>query len=412
MNTIYSFFISITGMVLKVLAPINSKLKLFVTGRKLVFDFLTENFQHSDRTIWLHAASLGEFEQGLPVLETVKRYYPSHKILLTFFSPSGYEVKKDSKVADVISYLPLDTVQNAKRFLAITCPELAIFVKYEIWPNFLNELEKQKIPTLLISAIFKQNQIYFKIYGIFLRNSLRRFSKIFVQNEESKMLLETIGYRNTEVSGDTRFDRVVEILEGDNHLEHIERFKGNQKCIVAGSSWVEDEAILLEYINSSDSGKFIIAPHTIKAENISKLMASITKKTALYSNRKNEDFSNFDVLIIDNIGLLTKIYSYADIAYVGGGFKTGLHNTLEPAVFGIPVIIGPNYTGFAEAEMLVKKGGLFPIRNKEDLKILLDEFLTNDALRLNKGTINSEFVQQNRGATKTILAHINYILPN
>lgn len=395
---------------MNLIAPFNSKLKLFANGRKLVFDKLKQNFKKGDRIIWLHAASLGEFEQGLPVLEALKKAHSSHKILLTFFSPSGYEVKKDSKVVDVITYLPLDTTRNAKKFIETVQPEIAIFVKYEVWPNLLKELERNRIPTLLISAIFKENQIYFKPFGGFLRTSIKRFSKIFVQNEESKILLSKIGYDNVEISGDTRFDRVAEILERNNRLEFIEHFKGDHKCFVAGSTWAEDENMLLDYINTSVGIKVIIAPHTIKAEHISKLAGCIQKKIGLYSNRETEDLSSCEVLIIDSIGLLTKIYSYADIAYVGGGFKTGLHNTLEPAVFGIPVIIGPKYHGFAEAEMLVEKGGLFPVQNKAELHRLLQDFLGSEELRLKNGEINSELVQNNLGATRTIVRHINDIL--
>lgn len=410
MKAIYSFLVGISGSALKLIALFNPKIKLFVQGRKNVIDNLGQKIKKGDRIIWFHAASLGEYEQGFPLLEALRNSYASHKILLTFFSPSGYEVKKDSAVADIITYLPLDTARNARKFTDTVQPELAIFIKYEVWPNFLRELENRKIPTLLIAANFNKNQIYFKPFGRFLRNSLKRFSKIFVQNDKSKSLLTKIGYNRVEISGDTRFDRVAEILERDNHLELIEQFKGGYKCLVAGSTWVEDENILLKFINTSKEIKIIIAPHNIKREHISRLVSTINKKTAIYSNCGMVDLIDFEVLIVDSIGLLTKIYSYADIAYVGGGFKTGLHNTLEPAVFGVPVIIGPKYHGFAEAEKLVEKGGLCPIRNEEEFNELMNDFLHNKKLLREKGEINSKFVQNNLGATKTILKHIKDIL--
>ncbi len=386
-------------------------MKLFVDGRKETFSILEKSISKNNKVIWVHAASLGEFEQGLPIIEKLRIEKPSHKILITFFSPSGYEVKKNTSAADVVVYLPLDTRGNVKRFLDITQPKLAIFVKYEIWPNYLSELQSRKIPSLLISSIFKKEQIYFKWYGNFMRRSLHTFSHIFVQNDKSKELLSSIEIKNTTVNGDTRLDRVSEILKRDNTLPLIENFKKDNLCLVAGSTWAEDEAILLDFINTSSKKlKYILAPHKIEKEKILGLTGSISKKTVLFSNSNIETVHDYDVLIIDNIGMLTKIYNYADIAYVGGGFSTGLHNTLEPAVFGIPVIIGPNYKGFKEAEELVEQKGILPIHDSWSLSEILKKLLSNPELLERTGKINTAYINKNKGASIQIMDHIRRLL--
>jgi 3-deoxy-D-manno-octulosonic-acid transferase len=388
-------------------------MKLFVDGRKSVFETLAKTIKATDKTIWFHAASLGEYEQGLPVIETIKQQFPTHKIVVTFFSPSGYEVRKKNTVADATVYLPLDTISNAKQFVELVHPEMVFFIKYEYWPNYLNELKKQQIKTYLISGILRENQAFFKWYGGFYRNALKTFDYFFVQNESSKNLLQSIGFNNVKVSGDTRFDRVVSILERDNSLDFIEQFKNNKTTIVIGSSWPKDESLLVNYINqSSDDVKFIIAPHNIKQEQILNLKNQIQKKTILFSEnvetRLIASLQEYNVFIIDTIGILTKIYSYADIAYVGGGLGTsGLHNILEPATFGVPVVIGPNYSHFAEATALVNMGGCVSIQNQTQLNEAFDLLLHNEDERLEKGHICSTFVQMNKGATQTIM---NYIL--
>ncbi|CAM3799534.1 3-deoxy-D-manno-octulosonic acid transferase [Flavobacterium cucumis] len=386
-------------------------MKLFIDGRKSVFQNLTDKIKTLDNTIWFHAASLGEYEQGLPVIEAVKKQFPNHKIVVTFFSPSGYEVRKNNTVADVTVYLPLDTISNAKRFIELVHPEMVFFIKYEYWPNYLNELKKQQIKTYLISGILRENQAFFKWYGGFYRNALKTFDYFFVQNESSKTLLQSIGFNNVKVSGDTRFDRVVSILERDNSLDFIEQFKDNKTTIVIGSSWPKDESLLVNYINqSSDNVKFIIAPHNIKSEQIQELKNSISKKTILFSDvetRLNASLQENNVFIIDTIGILTKIYSYADIAYVGGGFgNPGVHNILEPATFGVPVVIGPNYSHFAEAKALVNMEGCISIQNQSQLNETFDLLLHNEDERLEKGHICSTFVQMNKGVTQTIMNHI------
>ena len=405
---LYNIITLLAAQLLKLVAIFSPKMKLFVDGRKSVFQTLANKIQSSDKTIWFHAASLGEYEQGLPVIEAMKQRFPNHKIVVTFFSPSGYEVRKNNTVADVTVYLPLDTISNAKKFISLVHPEMAFFIKYEYWPNYLNELKKQQIKTYLISGILRENQAFFKWYGGFYRNALKTFDYFFVQNESSKRLLQSIGLNNVKVSGDTRFDRVVSILERDNSLDYIEQFKDNKTTIVIGSSWPKDESLLVNYINqSSDDVKFIIAPHNIKSEQIQELKNSIAKKTVLFSEKNNVDLSNSNVFIIDTIGILTKIYSYADIAYVGGGFgNPGVHNILEPATFGVPVVIGPNYSHFAEATALVNMEGCISIQNQIQLNEAFDLLLHNEDERLEKGHICSTFVQMNKGATQTIMNHI------
>ncbi|OXB23437.1 3-deoxy-D-manno-octulosonic acid transferase [Flavobacterium tructae] len=402
---LYNLVISIAGFFLKIVALFSPKIKLFVEGRKNVFTILEEKIKPSDKTIWFHSASLGEYEQGLPVIEKIKEKYPAHKIIVTFFSPSGYEVRKNNTTADVTLYLPLDTKSNAKKFLKLAHPELAFFIKYEFWLNYLNELEKSQTPTYLISGIFRDNQMFFKWYGGFYRKALKAFTYFFVQNENSKEKIKSIGFDNVIVSGDTRFDRVNAILERDNTLDFIEKFKNNTPTIIIGSSWPKDEVLLAEYINqASEDVKFIIAPHNIKSDQIASLKAQITKSTILFSEKENTDLSNYNVFIIDTIGLLTKIYSYGTIAYVGGGFgNPGIHNILEPATFGIPIVIGPNYSNFAEAVELVALKGCLVISNNQELKQNLDRLLQDKEFLEEKSQICKSYIQNNKGATNSIM---------
>ena len=419
---LYNLIIILASQIVKLLALFNPKMKLFVNGRKDVFSILKSKIALTDKTIWFHAASLGEYEQGLPVIEKIKIQYPNHKIVITFFSPSGYEVRKNNTVADATVYLPLDTKRNAQQFLKLVHPEMVFFIKYEFWPNYLNELKNLNIKTYLISGIFRENQLFFKWYGGFYKNALKTFDYFFVQNESSKKLLQSINFNNVKISGDTRFDRVVSILERDNTLDFIQQFKGNSSnvgitTIVIGSSWPKDESLLINFINKSPNNlKFIIAPHNIKSEQIANLKSQITKKTILFSEfenfnavqtSRNLSLQDYNVFIIDTIGMLTKIYSYADIAYVGGGFgNPGVHNILEPATFGVPIIIGPNYSHFAEATALVHQEGCISIKNQKELNDALDNLISNEDIRHEKGHICSTFVQMNKGATNVVLNHI------
>ena len=415
---IYNLVVLFAAQILQLLALFSPKMKLFVEGRKSVFQTLKDKIHLEAKVFWFHAASLGEYEQGLPVIEKVKEQFPHHKIVVTFFSPSGYEVRKNNTIADVTVYLPLDSKANAKQFLDVIHPEKVFFIKYEFWPNYLHELKQRNISTYLISGIFREKQVFFKWYGGFYRNALKTFDYFFVQNEKSKILLQSIGFTNVRVSGDTRFDRVVAILEKDNSLDFIEQFKNNQTTIVIGSSWPKDEELLVNFINqAADNVKFVIAPHNIKSEQIQNLQQSITKKVVLYSekdeilkqvqNDKSISLENFQVFIIDTIGILTKIYSYADIAYVGGGFgNPGVHNILEPATFGIPIVIGSNYSHFAEATALVGLEGCISVKNQSELNEAFDLLLQNEDERYEKGHICSTFVQMNKGATNSILKSV------
>ena len=406
---LYNLLVSFALQLLKIVALFNPKIKLFVAGRKTVFATLASKINPSDKTIWFHAASLGEYEQGLPVIEKIKEKFQNHKIILTFFSPSGFEVRKNNTIADITIYLPLDTQSNAKKFMALAHPEMAFFIKYEYWPNYLNELRKGSIKTYLISGIFRKNQLFFKWYGGFYRNALETFDHFFVQNGQSKELLKQLGKSNVTVSGDTRFDRVAAILEKDNTLDFIAQFKNQTLTVVVGSSWSKDEHLLVDFINTTQHRvKFIIAPHNIKAEQIQQLKNSISKKAVLYSEMKDKNLADFEVFIIDTIGILTKIYSYADIAYVGGGFgNPGVHNILEPATFGVPIVIGANYSHFAEATALVNMGGCLSISNQNELNETFENLFQNEDIRHEKGHICSTFVQMNKNATGTILKYIS-----
>lgn len=395
------------------MALFSDKIRRFVQGRKGTFDYLQTQLNKENPLIWFHTASLGEFEQGLPLIEQCKREYPNYKILVTFFSPSGYEVKKNTKAADLVCYLPLDTKGNMQRFIELADPKLAIFVKYEFWPNTLKLLQKRHIPTLLVSGIFRPDQIFFKSYGSFMTHSLKSFTHFFVQNEQSKSLLNSINFQNVTVSGDTRYDRVMEILDRDNSLDFMEEFIENSFCLVAGSTWIEDQEILVDYINNTarENLKVVIAPHKIEGDQIKKLKNSIKKNVVLYSELDQEIIGQAKVLIVDTVGLLTRIYSYADIAYVGGGMgSTGLHNTLEPAVFGIPVLIGKHYKGFIEAEKLVELGGIESISTKGEFFNKLNYLLDNKEIIKDKGRINKKYIEKKTGAKIQIGNYIRKLL--
>lgn len=425
MNFFYNLIVTIAGIVLKIMALFHQKIKLFVEGRKDVFVELKQEINVNDEVIWVHCASLGEFEQGRPIIEKLKSKYPSKKLLLTFFSPSGFEIRKDYELADLVCYLPLDTKSNAEKFIQLSHPELAIFVKYEFWPNYLNTLYKNKIKTVLVSGIFRENQVFFKQFGTWMRKSLKVFEMFFVQDFRSKELLNNINFQNVVVSGDTRFDRVFEITNQDNSLPFVEKFTNNKKVIVAGSTWKEDEELLVNYINrhSTENEKYMMAPHNMNLKDISGLKNAIHKKTILYSEidfNKNsqentslknkislEKLKDYQVLIVDTIGVLTKIYSYATIAYVGGGFtKSGVHNVLEPAAFGVPVIIGPNFHKFNEAKALIKKAGGISIDNYDKLSLHLSTLLQDENYCRNVGNNAKKYVDSNKGATETILNYL------
>ncbi len=381
-------------------------------GRSETFALLESKLTSTDKTLWFHCASLGEYEQGLPVFKVLRSYYPTHKIVLTFFSPSGYDIRKNSPIADVVAYLPIDTKRNAKRFLNIVNPELIVFVKYDIWPNFLNEVKRRNLRAILISASFRKNQPYFSFYGSELRKALFSFEHIFTQNESSKKLLQSINYSHVTLSGDTRFDRVSDQLLQNNSLDFIESFKDNKLCVVAGSTWPEDENLFINYINSESSKdiKFIIAPHNIKTNQITSLQEKLKIKTVLFSEKEGKDLTKTQVFIVDTIGLLSKIYSYADIAYVGGAMgHTGLHNTLEPAVFGVPIIIGNNHSKFPEAKAMIDNLGMFAVSSQQEFNAVLNTLVTDKHKRLEAGSRNSEYIKEHKGVVGNILKYLKIV---
>lgn len=380
-------------------------------GRRATLQHITRMLPAGKPVIWMHTASLGEYEQGLPVLQELKKQYPGHCLLVTFFSPSGYEAKKDRHEADLVTYLPLDLPEKVDPFLDLVSPVLAIFVKYEVWPNYFRALKARRIPILLISARFRKSHIYFRWYGGFMKKALTLASHIFVQDEDSMRLLQSAGVSQCSISGDTRFDRVMEITKRDNSLPFMEEFAKGHLCLVAGSTWPEDENLIVAYLNKAGSRlRCVLAPHDIEAAHIEKLRHSLSRKVIRYSEIQGPISSDTEVLILDTIGLLTRVYSYADIAYVGGGFATGLHNTLEPAAFGIPVIIGPGYEGFREARELVARGGLVVVGDGPALDRRLDQLIEDPTLREQLGRGNAQYVREQQGASIQIMDHIRTLL--
>jgi len=385
----------------------NHKAKLWIGGRKDIFKKLQSALKQDEKRIWVHAASLGEFEQGRPLIEKIKEQHPEYKIILTFFSPSGYEVRKNYTGADYIFYLPMDIPANAKRFIDLVKPEKVLFIKYEFWFNYLSILKKRNIPVYLCSAIFRENQLFFKWYGGWYRNILSMFSHFFVQTDKSKELLDSIGFTNVSVTGDTRFDRVYAIASNAREINEVAAFVGSHQCLIAGSTWEPDEDLLAAYINEKDAPvKYIIAPHEIHLSHIERLEKSIGKQVVRFSAWKQNPAGNPDVLIIDNIGMLSSLYRYGQIAYIGGGFGKGIHNTLEAATFGLPILFGPNYNKFQEAKDLIAFGGAFSITCQNELSHKLDELFSNPAALKNAQKVAGEYVKNNIGATDLICAHI------
>ncbi|WKK66154.1 3-deoxy-D-manno-octulosonic acid transferase [Lutimonas zeaxanthinifaciens] len=407
MSYLYNFAIFIIGIAVRIVAVFNGKMSLFVKGRKETFSTLAKGITLEDKTIWMHCASLGEFEQGRPVIESLKKSLPGYQIVLSFFSPSGYEIQKKYDGADVVVYLPLDSKANAKKFIQLVNPSIALFVKYEFWPNILKELKSHKIETILVSGIFRKDQLFFKPYGGWMRQSLKAFTHFFVQNEESRKLLNQIEFRNVVVSGDTRFDRVSNILEQNNQLKFLENFVKDRIVIVAGSTWSKDEKFLTKFMNENqkETIRLIVAPHNIVPKEILRLKESFNCKTSLYS--EGEISADSKVFIADTVGILTKIYSYAHIAYIGGGFdKDGVHNVLEPAVFGIPLLIGPEFEKFEEAKDLVNLGGCLVAKDESGFIRTLN-LLVEDGLRREKtGDITKSYIKNHIGATEIISSYI------
>ena len=405
---IYNLIIYLYASAVRLAALFNKKASLMVAGHTEAFNKLKKEIDSSAKYIWFHAASLGEFEQGRPLIEEIRKQYPDYKILQTFFSPSGYEVRKNYKGADIVCYLPFDTPGNAHRFIALAKPCMAFFVKYEFWKNYLVELNRKSIPVYSVSSIFRDNQIFFRWYGASYRNVLKQFTHLFVQNEYSVSLLEKISVRNTTVVGDTRFDRVLEICRQAKDLPIVEQFKGNAVTLVAGSSWAPDEDIFIPYFNAHPKMKLIIAPHVIDESHIKEIIGKLDRTVVRYTQATPETVAQADCLIIDCFGLLSSIYRYGEIAYIGGGFGVSIHNTLEAAVYGMPVIFGPNNKKFQEAQdLLVCKGG-FEILGAQDFNQLMDRFLTDNSFLDKAGKKAGNYVRDNSGALEKIMHEISF----
>jgi 3-deoxy-D-manno-octulosonic-acid transferase len=409
MRLLYNLGIYIYYALIFIFSFFNAKAKRWWDGRKNLFSRYEALKLENTKIVWFHAASLGEFEQGRPVLEKFKYDYPEYKILLTFFSPSGYEVRKNYPLADFIFYLPMDTPYIAKRFIEIFKPELVFFIKYEFWFNLLRILKEKNITVYLISGIFRPQQHFFAPYGGWFRKGLKCFSHFFVQHQSSKDLLESIGLKNVTISGDTRFDRVTEIAANKKSFPLILKFKGCNQILLAGSSWEEDESFLLNFIHTEYPDlKYIIAPHEIDSERIQQLQKNLSFiPTLLFSEANDSNIKEAKVLIIDNIGTLSHLYQYATIALIGGGFGKGIHNILEAATFGNPILFGPNYEKFTEAVELIKLEGAFEFIDYEDFKAKIHQLLEDKNYLEKCRKICSDYVKSKKGATEIILQHLN-----
>jgi len=396
------------SLIIRFYSVFNEKARFFVRGRKNWEEILTQKIDRNAKYIWFHCASLGEFEQGRPVIEELKEQFPKYKIILTFFSPSGYEIRKNYPLADVVAYLPMDTKRNAKAFLNIVNPEKAFFIKYEFWYFYISELKKRNIPLYIISAIFRENQQFFKNtpWGKWYRKMLKRVDHLFVQNEKSGELLKTIGISDFTISGDTRFDRVAAIAKVSKEIPIVEKFRGNSMLIIAGSTWKPDEELLAAFINQSSNIKFIIAPHEVSSANINRIQQLLKKQAVLFSKVNETEIDSFQVLIIDSVGLLSSLYRYGNIAYIGGGFGVGIHNILEAATFGLPVIFGPNYKKFKEAVDLTLEGGAISITNSGELLNALNNLISRKSELEKASEICRNYVAKNMGSTKLIIKKV------
>jgi len=407
----YNLGVFLYRCLISLVAPFNLKAKQFVDGRKNWKQNLENKIEKGASYIWFHCASLGEFEQGRPVIEEIKKQHPEYKIILTFFSPSGYEIRKNYDGADVICYLPVDSKSNARSFLNVVNPEKVFFVKYEFWYNYISELKSRQVPLYIISAIFRENQQFFKNtpWGKWYRKMLFSFEHFFIQNENSAALLKKYGVENFTISGDTRFDRVAAIASGAKKFEIVEKFKGENLLIVAGSTWKPDEELLIEFINSykgENCPKFIIAPHEVSASNINRIHQLLKKPAVSFSQVQNSRVEDVNVLIIDSIGILSSLYQYGNVAYIGGGFGVGIHNILEAATFGLPVVFGPNFQKFKEAVDLVEEKGAFPIENYNQLEAAFSKLINTKSELEKAALVCKKYVEKNVGSTILIIKEV------
>lgn len=408
----YELFIILYNIGVWVASFFSKKVRTMWKGEHRTFRVLREKIDPNAMYIWFHAASLGEFEQGRPIMEAIRREHPGYKILLTFFSPSGYEVRKNYDGADVVVYLPIDTKRNARRFLRLTNPVMAFFIKYEFWSNYLHMLKERHVPTFSVSSIFRPNQIFFRAYGKGYGKVLDCFTHFFVQNEESRQLLKSIGIDCVSVTGDTRFDRVLQIRDAGKSLPIVENFVGGTAeerphVFIAGSSWPPDEDIFIRYFNEHRDWKLIIAPHVIGDDHMKQILGKLERKTVRYTEATTENVVGAECLIIDCFGLLSSIYRYADVTYVGGGFGVGIHNVLEAAVWGKPVIFGPNNKNFQEAQGLLKAGGGFEITSYDDFVGVMRKLADDKALEQCRERAGG-FVESLAGATRQIMKEVKF----
>ena len=402
---LYNFCIAVYALLIRLVAPFNRKARLWCEGRKGLTERLQRAIGDAEHIVWVHSSSLGEFEQGRPIVDYIRAHYPDYKILLTFFSPSGYEMRKNYPNADYVFYIPVDTRRRVRQFLDAVKPEVAIFVKNEFWLNMLAELRRRNIRTYLASAIFRRNSIFFNPVGDIWRKALHSFDTLFVQDEGSKALLAEIGVENVVVAGDTRFDRVSAIAEQAEKVEIVEQFKGDKRLFVAGSTWGPDEDILLPLINENPDIKFVIAPHEMDESRIERLLREV-KGGAVRYTQLSGDFTDKQVLVLDTIGLLSRVYGSAEWAYVGGGFGVGIHSTLEAAVYGMPVAFGTNYRKFREACDLIALGAGRSVRSAEELKVWFDELKSDKDYLARLSALAKVYVGQHRGATEKIVKEI------
>lgn len=408
----YELFIILYNIGVWVASFFSKKVRAMWKGEHRTFRVLREKIDPNAMYIWFHAASLGEFEQGRPIMEAIRREHPGYKILLTFFSPSGYEVRKNYDGADVVVYLPIDTKRNARRFLRLTNPVMAFFIKYEFWSNYLHMLKERHVPTFSVSSIFRPNQIFFRAYGKGYGKVLDCFTHFFVQNEESRDLLKSIGIDCVSVTGDTRFDRVLQIRDAGKSLPIVEKFIGgtaeeHPRVFIAGSSWPPDEDIFIKYFNEHRDWKLIIAPHVIGEDHLKQILSKLRRKTVRYTQATEENVAGAECLIIDCFGLLSSIYRYADVTYVGGGFGVGIHNVLEAAVWGKPVIFGPNNKNFQEAQGLLKAGGGFEVTSYDDFVGVMRKLADDKALEQSRERAGG-FVESLAGATRQIMKEVKF----
>lgn len=402
MNIIYNFGIQVFGLAVRLAAIKNAKASLWLKGRKGLLNQIKNDDIHG-AVVWVHCASLGEFEQGRPLIEELKLKFPEKKILLTFYSPSGYEVQKKYKGADYIYYMPLDSFRNAKRFVSYIKPEMVFFIKYEFWYNYLCRLNKANVPVYFVSSIFRKEQLFFKWYGGWYRKMLKKATHFFVQTEESANLLKTIQVENSTVVGDTRFDRVAHFLENLKPVEVVESFIAGFDVIVAGSTWRAEDAMLAQYVRNNESVKVILAPHEVNNENIDRILSLFGEKAFLYSDAKNINFKEKQVMVVDCYGILSSLYQYGTIGIIGGGFGVGIHNILEAATYGMPIVFGPNYHRFKEAIDLVDKNCAFGINNIEEFNVVINHLLRDKIVTKKISNGASMYVMENIGATQKII---------